>query len=391
MKADEEKYLLKIYTDPKHPASFSGPSKLKQIVDREGKYNISRKDINAFLESQDTYTTNRPVRRTFRRGRIITRGIKDQYDIDLIDMGRLSKYNDNVNFLITAIDDFSRVAMVKGLKNKKADTVLEALKQMLSGEKKSRVVRTDFGGEFKNSKVRDYFKANNIKHIYVHPPLKAQIVERFNKSLKQMIYRYLHNKNTYRYIDKLSDIVHSYNSRPHRSLGTLSPSQVTKDNEISLWNKLSVYSKRHTARRNTISASENDNKTKDKPKVKYRTRPAAKFKLNEGDLVRVSFNRRAFERSFQQRFSEEVFRIKTRLIRDNIPMYLLADLKDRLIQGFFYGSELQRVSQLDSKLFKIDTILKYRGKGRGREALVRFLGYGSDFDEWLPVTSIQSI
>ena len=119
MKAEEEKYLLKIYTDPKHPASFSGPSKLKQIVDREGKYNISRKDINAFLESQDTYTTNRPVRRTFRRGRIITRGIKDQYDIDLIDMGRLSKYNDNVNFLITAIDDISRVAMVKGLKIKR--------------------------------------------------------------------------------------------------------------------------------------------------------------------------------------------------------------------------------------------------------------------------------
>ena len=72
-------------------------------------------------------------------------------------------------------------------------------------------------------------------------------------------------------------------------------------------------------------------------------------------------------------------------------MYLLADLKDRLIQGFFYGPELQGVSQLDSKLFKIDTILKYRGKGRGREALVRFLGYGSDFEEWLPVTSIQSI
>lgn len=393
MKGAEEKYLLKIYTDPKHPACFSGPAKLKQIVDREGKYSISRKDIIAFLESQDTYTTSRPVRRKFRRGHVITRGIKDQYDIDLIDMGRLSKYNDNVIFLLTAIDAFSRVAMVKPLKNKKSDTVLEALKNMLSGVNKSRAVRTDYGGEFKNAKLEAYFKANNIKHFYAHPPLKAQIVERFNQSLKQMIYRYLHNKNTYRYIDKLPDIVNSYNRRPHRALGTLSPSQVSKDNEISLWNEMYVnrpYSKCDTVRTKNISNREYSNK-KDKTKVKHRTRPAAKFKLNIGDLVRVSFNRRAFERSFQQRFSEEVFRIKQRFIRDRIPVYLLADLKDRVIQGLFYGSELQRVSQSASTLFKIDRILKYRGKGRRREALVRFLGYGPDFDEWMPVTSIQSI
>ena len=65
-------------------------------------------------------------------------------------MGRLSKYNDNVNFLITAIDDFSRVAKVKGLKNKKADTVLEALKQMLSGEKKVGLYEQTSGA---NSKI----------------------------------------------------------------------------------------------------------------------------------------------------------------------------------------------------------------------------------------------
>ena len=123
----KENYLAKIYTDPSHPACFSGPAKLKQIVDQEGKFKISRKEIISFLEKQDSYTVNRPVRRTFRRGHIVTRGIRNQYDLDLIDMGRLSKYNDNVKFLLTAIDAFSRVAMVKPLKDKKADTVLEAL------------------------------------------------------------------------------------------------------------------------------------------------------------------------------------------------------------------------------------------------------------------------
>lgn len=117
-----EKYLKRIYTDPSHPGSFSGPAKLKQIVDREGSHNISRKEIRLFLEKQDTYNVNRPVRRTFRRGHIITRGIRDQYDLDLIDMDRLSKQNGGVKFLLTAIDAFSRVAMVKPLKDKKKPT-----------------------------------------------------------------------------------------------------------------------------------------------------------------------------------------------------------------------------------------------------------------------------
>ena len=377
----EEKYLTRIYTDPSHPASFSGPSKLKQVVDREGKFKISKGDIKAFLEKQDSYTVNRPVRHKFRRGRIVTRGIKDQYDLDLIDMARLSKYNDNVKFLLTSVDTFSRVAMVIALKQKTADAVLEALKVILSDENKCRVLRTDFGAEFKNFKVKAFLDSKNIKHFYAHAPLKAQIVERFNQTLKQLIYRYLHNRNSYRYIDNLADIVKSYNNRPHRSLGGLSPNQVSKENEISLWNEMYVnrpYNNSRTSRRNTKHSIS-------------QLRPAAKFRLKQGDLVRVTFNRRAFERSFYQRFSEEVFRIKQRLIRDNIPLYVLADLNGSVIKGFFYGPELQRVSHDANKTFKIEKVLKRRGKGKKREALVRWVGYGPAFDQWIPYSSIESI
>ena len=384
MKADHEKYLTKIYTDPSHSASFSGPSKLKQVVDREGKYKISRNEINAFLETQDSYTSNRHVRRKFRRGHIVTRGIKDQYELDLIDMGRLSKYNDNVKFLLTAVDSFTRVAMVTPLKDKKADTVLGALKPMLSGENKCRIVRSDFGAEFKNAKLKAFLDSNNIKQFFAHPPLKAQIVECFNQSLKQLIYRYLHHTNKYRYIDQLDAIITSYNHRPHRSLGTLSPHEVSKKNEVSLWNQMYVNrpyaSKAESTRRNTNIG-----------KKRKSLKPTAKFKLKEGDLVRVSYNRRAFERSFLQRFSEEVFRIRRRILRDNIPTYLLADLNGSVIKGLFYGPELQRVSQDDDKLFKVDKILKYRGKGVNREVLVSWLGYGPAFNQWVPYSSIKTI
>ena len=59
---DKEEYLTKIFTDPSKPGSFSGPEKLLEVVKKEGLHKISRDEIKAFLEKQDTYTVNRFVR-----------------------------------------------------------------------------------------------------------------------------------------------------------------------------------------------------------------------------------------------------------------------------------------------------------------------------------------
>lgn len=120
-------------------------------------------------------------------------------------------------------------------------------------------------------------------------------------------------------------------------------------------------------------------------------RPVAKFRFKQGDLVRVSYNRHTFERSFNQRFSEEAFRIRQRILRENIPVYLLADLKGAIIKGFFYGPELQKISQSDQKLYKMEKILKRRGKGSNREALIRWAGYPPSFDSWQKLSSVESI
>ena len=146
-------YLKRIYTDPFNTAAFTGPDKLKRGIDREGKRKISKREILAFLQKQDTYTVNRPLMHKFKRNYVVTRGINDQLDIDLADMSRLAKYNDTVTFLLTEIDVFSRVAMVRPLKNKRVETVLTAFKYMLS-QKTLRVVRSDFGVEFKNENLR---------------------------------------------------------------------------------------------------------------------------------------------------------------------------------------------------------------------------------------------
>ena len=66
-----EQYLHRKYYDPAFPGSFSGLDRFFQAVKKDGVYNISKKDLEEWLSSQDTFSVNRPVRRKFKRNRVI--------------------------------------------------------------------------------------------------------------------------------------------------------------------------------------------------------------------------------------------------------------------------------------------------------------------------------
>ena len=69
-----------------------------------------------------------------------------------------------------------------------------------------------------------------IIHFSTHGDTKASVVERFNRTLKQRLYRYFTAANTLKFIDILPDLVEGYNATPHRSIGK-APKQVTWKNE----------------------------------------------------------------------------------------------------------------------------------------------------------------
>ena len=66
--------------------------------------------------------------------------------------------------------------------------------------------------------------------------MKASIVERFNRTLKETMWRYInYSKDTfrrYKYIDILDDLVNSYNNTYHRSI-KYPPNSVNKKKSFS--------------------------------------------------------------------------------------------------------------------------------------------------------------
>lgn len=124
---DKEKrdYVQKIWTDPAHPVSFSGPEKVYQIIRKKGRYNIGLGTIKKILSNKETYTVQKPARQNFPRSRVIVSGLNAQWDGDLCSM-----QNDDVNFLLVLIDIFSRFLIVKPLKDKKSSIVANAIQSV---------------------------------------------------------------------------------------------------------------------------------------------------------------------------------------------------------------------------------------------------------------------
>ena len=63
--------------------------------------------------------------------------------------------------------------------------------------------------------------------------VKHSLVERFNRSLKQRMFKYITVHNTVKYIDILQKLIEVYNSRKHSVLD-IAPNQVTLTNQKEL-------------------------------------------------------------------------------------------------------------------------------------------------------------
>ena len=111
-------YLKKIYYDSSNPASFAGPDKLYRFVRKDGKFVLSKYKIKKWLQRQEPYSLQRHIKISVKRNRVVF-GIDDKWDVDLMDMTKYSKYNRGYNFILVAIDIFSKYVWLRPLKDKR--------------------------------------------------------------------------------------------------------------------------------------------------------------------------------------------------------------------------------------------------------------------------------
>ena len=81
------------------------------------------------------YTSHHPVLHQFSRLKVITRGLNDVWDADLMDMSKFARHNDGIHYVAIFIDIFSRYLYTEPMKNKMTKTTLNAIKQVFQRSK----------------------------------------------------------------------------------------------------------------------------------------------------------------------------------------------------------------------------------------------------------------
>ena len=110
-------FLEKTYLNPENNASFSSAVKLYKATKLKFP-SVTLSYVKQWLASQDVHTLHKPVRRKFKRNRIVVQGADDQWQVDLYDMNHLAKLIDGNRYILTCIDISSKYAWAFSLKQK---------------------------------------------------------------------------------------------------------------------------------------------------------------------------------------------------------------------------------------------------------------------------------
>ena len=354
--------LLKLYTDPGNSGSFSGLKSFYNYL-KKSKIKISWNQLKKWSEQQAVYTLHKPIKKKFIRNRVIVSGIDDTWQMDLVDMKNFSSENNGYKYLLTCIDVFSKYAWIIPLKSKSGIEVLRGIQNIMTLRKPKRI-QVDEGTEFYNKNVLKFLKTEDIKLYSTKSVLKASIVERFNRTIKQKMWRmftFNENKNYIKHIQKLTD---SYNNTYHSSIKE-KPVAVTKTNSDKIWMNLYGYKKNNGSENIIIN------------------------KFKKGDKVAISKHKFIFDKGYTPNWVDEEFTIHKVLLRDPV-VYILKDGDNTIIDGTFYAEEIQKIQnkKIDKDVFIIDKVIKTRIRKGKSESFVSWKGYPSSQNSWIPSDDI---
>ena len=303
---------------------------------------------NNFTMENLSQELNKPTINKFPRQKIIVNHINEIHSTDLVDMTQYSKINKGYKYIFTNIDVFSKIAYAFPLKSKKIQDIKPCFEKIFE-KNKPKYIWSDKESSFLSKEMQQFFKDNNVKIYHTNSHLKAVIIERFNRSLRELMMKeFVKNNNTVWY-NILPKLIKVYNNRYHSTI-KMRPTEVNKSNEKYIKENIYTYNK---------------------------TSKIPKFKIN--DLVRISLKRRdLFDKpSANIKWSEELFKIHS-INKSNVITYKIKDLNDEIIKGIFYERELQK-SKNTSEVYIIEKIIR---KNKNKY-LVKWRGYSDEFNSWV--------
>lgn len=318
---------------------------MHRVANEEGKYTL--KQVKEFLANQATHQLHKAVKKEFDY-RIISTAPDELWEVDLVDLSDYKTQNKGTKYLMNVVDHFSKYAWSFPLKDKTDKSTSTAMAELLK-EKKPKQVLTDQGKEFQGS-FDELLDKEGVFHSWSQPysPQTQGLVERFNQTLKRMIFRHFTETGKHEYISALPRFMRAYNNSVHRTIG-MKPVQAEKNvGEAELHTLESLFNKKLTN---------------------------AKF-YEPGTRVRIIVEKDRFEKKYTPNWSNEIFTVVQRypgLKYFQPDLYSVKDDNGKVLHKWFLYTDMVKVGMAEpkevAKLQAFDKRMKV-AKKVGREARV---------------------
>ena len=132
------------------------------------------------------------------RRQILEQAPKARYQIDTVLLAE-DLQNPKAKYLIVIEDHFSKYLWASPSEDKKANSVLIAIKTFFSLSGEPKVLQCDNGTEFINETIKNYLKGKNIQFIHGKPyhPQSQGLIERSNRTIQTALARAFHEKKNF--------------------------------------------------------------------------------------------------------------------------------------------------------------------------------------------------
>jgi len=291
---------------------------------------------------------HKPSRKNFTRRRVNIYGKDDLWQADLVEMIPYSRKNKGYKYILCVIDCFTKFAWGLPLRTKSGKEVTDAMSRILH-DRSPKLLQLDNGKEFYNKTFDELMDKYGIHKYSTYSIMKACIVERFNRTLKEKMFREFTARGSHEWISILQKLLREYNNSKHRTIG-MTPIQADV-------NPLAV-------------------------EIKQREINNVKIKFKVGDNVRVSTQKGVFTKGYLPNWSTEIFEIIK--INKTLPVtYQLQDYTGKPIAGCFYSEEIHKTNH--RKEYLIEKIIRRKGN----QVFVKWLGFDASHNSWLKASDLK--
>lgn len=297
---------------------------------------LKLKTVSDFVEKQYTAQVNKPTKKPKEYSSIISPFPKNNYQMDIIIYDRY-QYK-NYKYILCVIDVYSRYAACRALTRREMSQVIPAVKSIFDEMGVPNNMNCD--NEFNNTEMNKFMSDNNVKVWFSQPNElnKNAIIERFNRTIAEMLQKWRTATGKYNWPTVLKSIVDNYNETFHNTI------KETPKNVFT-------------------------NKSRSFQDIKI-----VNYKFKVGDIVRIKFVKKVFYKNDLLKYSPETY-IITKINGERI--YLKNIKTENELEGYYKPYQLKLVNEIQNipektsqeNEFKKNTVVKKIVKALRKEKL----------------------